>query len=437
MGIEATFCFEKCDCGPTIHVGDETLHHCTPGHGPRGHRAAIGPKRAVRRCNVVRVLRRLATRSIARRPGPWSSPTRPVAATAIVACGSAPSRPSACTTARRTWWKARCISCGTCVRECPQGAKSYRHDLGRAKELFQPGVVGGRQRGAVVCRRIPRLAPPPAAVGPAALGLRLRGRNGHRGLPRGPGNGRDSRRTAAARPRLYGLPRRGPLRGTIPPAIRPIAWCPSFRPCWPTPGTSASGWSMAEVRVVFIGPCVAKKAEADRPEHEGLVDCVLTFGELDEWLRQESIDLAACEESDFDEVPQGTRAALPAGRRQRPHLWLDARTCSPARSSPPAASRRSARCWTTWPQAGAAGRRAAVLPAGLHQRPRDARRSQLVPLPPRCAAITPHGCRRLACQCRRRDACTMAGLHDGTLPRRPTIDRRARQRGANPPRPAR
>ena len=29
VGIEATFCFENCDCGPTIHVGAETLHHCT------------------------------------------------------------------------------------------------------------------------------------------------------------------------------------------------------------------------------------------------------------------------------------------------------------------------------------------------------------------------------------------------------------------------
>ena len=29
VAVEATFCFEKCDCGPTIHVGQETLHHCT------------------------------------------------------------------------------------------------------------------------------------------------------------------------------------------------------------------------------------------------------------------------------------------------------------------------------------------------------------------------------------------------------------------------
>jgi len=29
VGIEATFCFEKCDCGPTVHIGEETIHHCT------------------------------------------------------------------------------------------------------------------------------------------------------------------------------------------------------------------------------------------------------------------------------------------------------------------------------------------------------------------------------------------------------------------------
>jgi uncharacterized Fe-S cluster-containing protein len=60
-----------------------------------------------------------------------------------------------------------------------------------------------------------------------------------------------------------------------------------------------------QVRVVFIGPCVAKKAEADRPEFAGLVDCVLTFQELDDWLAAEKIDLAACEESEFDEKPTG------------------------------------------------------------------------------------------------------------------------------------
>ena len=29
VGVEATFCFERCDSGPTVHVGEQTLHHCT------------------------------------------------------------------------------------------------------------------------------------------------------------------------------------------------------------------------------------------------------------------------------------------------------------------------------------------------------------------------------------------------------------------------
>ena len=38
---------------------------------------------------------------------------------------------------------------------------------------------------------------------------------------------------------------------------------------------------------VFIGPCISKKAEAD--QYEGIVDCVLTFEELTEWLETEHI----------------------------------------------------------------------------------------------------------------------------------------------------
>jgi iron only hydrogenase large subunit-like protein len=66
-----------------------------------------------------------------------------------------------------------------------------------------------------------------------------------------------------------------------------------------------------EIAVVFIGPCVAKKAEAERPEHAGLVDCVLTFVELREWFEHEGIDLSNCEESDFDETPEGESRLFP------------------------------------------------------------------------------------------------------------------------------
>ena len=42
-------------------------------------------------------------------------------------------------------------------------------------------------------------------------------------------------------------------------------------------------------KTVFIGPCVAKKDEAEH--YEGIVDAVLTFEELTEWLKAENIEL--------------------------------------------------------------------------------------------------------------------------------------------------
>ncbi|MEE1053063.1 MAG: [Fe-Fe] hydrogenase large subunit C-terminal domain-containing protein, partial [Acutalibacteraceae bacterium] len=42
-------------------------------------------------------------------------------------------------------------------------------------------------------------------------------------------------------------------------------------------------------KVVFIGPCVAKKDEAEH--YAGIIDAVLTFEELTEWLAEEKIEL--------------------------------------------------------------------------------------------------------------------------------------------------
>ncbi len=50
-----------------------------------------------------------------------------------------------------------------------------------------------------------------------------------------------------------------------------------------------------EARTVFIGPCVSKKDEAQH--YEGIVDAVLTFEELTEWLKEENIE----PEQDMDE----------------------------------------------------------------------------------------------------------------------------------------
>ena len=49
-------------------------------------------------------------------------------------------------------------------------------------------------------------------------------------------------------------------------------------------------------KTVFIGPCVAKKDEAQH--YEGIVDAVLTFDELTAWLRAEGIELDQATEPD-------------------------------------------------------------------------------------------------------------------------------------------
>ena len=43
----------------------------------------------------------------------------------------------------------------------------------------------------------------------------------------------------------------------------------------------------ADIGIVFIGPCIAKKLEA--AQHPELLDVVLTFEDLQRWLEQEKI----------------------------------------------------------------------------------------------------------------------------------------------------
>lgn len=51
-------------------------------------------------------------------------------------------------------------------------------------------------------------------------------------------------------------------------------------------------------KTVFVGPCVAKKDEADH--YEGIVDAVLTFEELTNWLKEAHIELEPETDSDIN-----------------------------------------------------------------------------------------------------------------------------------------
>ena len=62
---------------------------------------------------------------------------------------------------------------------------------------------------------------------------------------------------------------------------------------------------MPGVKTVFIGPCVAKKDEAEY--YEGIVDAVLTFEELTNWLKAEKIEL----QKELDHTPESRARFFP------------------------------------------------------------------------------------------------------------------------------
>lgn len=69
-----------------------------------------------------------------------------------------------------------------------------------------------------------------------------------------------------------------------------------------------------QIGVVFVGPCIAKKAEIDGKPVDGEVDAVLTFDELRQMIASAQINSETIEPSEFD-PPYGSAGGLfPIGR---------------------------------------------------------------------------------------------------------------------------
>jgi iron only hydrogenase large subunit-like protein len=207
----------------------------------------------------------------------------------------------------------RCIACGTCIRECPQQAKTFRNDIDVARRLIEEGhfvAASIAPSFAAVFNRWQRSRLPSAL---RALGIRYVGQTSHGAYQ----ISLESRRIAEENPA-------GPHIATACPAL--INYIEKYRPqlvghLLPLLSPMAAHARLLkeklgkETKVIFIGPCVAKKSELTRPDVSGVVDCVLTFKELNAWLLQKGIDLSMCEESNFDEKPvhQAQLYPLPGG----------------------------------------------------------------------------------------------------------------------------
>ncbi|MEI3581405.1 MAG: [Fe-Fe] hydrogenase large subunit C-terminal domain-containing protein [Alphaproteobacteria bacterium] len=178
-----------------------------------------------------------------------------------------------------------CIACGTCYRVCPAKAKQPRNDLTRAKHLIESG------KDVYVS-----LAPSWIAEFdglPAEKMIASLRRLGFRGVGE---TAAGAEEVSAHIARLLGEKESGLLISTACPAV--VEYVRKYLPEMTPHLTPLSSPLLAhcrmlkdklgkDIEVVFVGPCIAKKLEADA--HPELLSLSLSFGDIRQWFREAGI----------------------------------------------------------------------------------------------------------------------------------------------------
>ena len=195
-----------------------------------------------------------------------------------------------------------CIACGTCYRVCPAKAKQARNDLTRAKHLIQSGKdvyvslapswitefddISKEQMIAALRRLGFR------GVSETALGAEEVSANVAKLLD-------DSAADSSSENHLF--------ISTACPAV--VEYVNKYLPERTSNLTKLTSPLLAhcrllkkalgkDIEIIFIGPCIAKKLEADR--HPDLLSLSLSFNDLRQWFKEENIDLKDIHTSVFD-----------------------------------------------------------------------------------------------------------------------------------------
>ncbi len=191
----------------------------------------------------------------------------------------------------------KCILCGKCMQVCPQSAKTLISDLELVKGYIDAGI------------------PTVISLAPSYMGLLSYKSIGQvNGALRklGFADVRETSEGAAVVTAEYArLLKEGEMENIITtccPSVNDLIeiYYPQLIP-YMAPVVSpmiAHGKMLkeelgSEVKVVFLGPCIAKKKEAGDPRHDGYIDAVLNFNDISRWLAQEEITIEDCQDIPF------------------------------------------------------------------------------------------------------------------------------------------
>lgn len=201
----------------------------------------------------------------------------------------------------------KCISCGTCVYTCPFGAIMDKSWILTAVELLKSGARVYAQLAPSVVGQFG------ATLGQLAAGLRQLGFCGVEETALGA--------DLTAHVEAGELEEKGMLASSCCPAF--VDYVNKFHPEQaelvsetPSPMVMAARRIKEqdpEAKVVFIGPCVAKKAEFQLEKTGGAVDCVLTYEELAALLEARGIELDQLEAEVLDHASGYGRAFARSG----------------------------------------------------------------------------------------------------------------------------
>ena len=188
-----------------------------------------------------------------------------------------------------------CINCGRCLEVCPQNAKTFASDMDRVRGYLRQGM-----------RTVISIAPSYAGV----LEFDRPGQVVDALLRLGFSEVRETAEGAALVTSEYKkLVRSGKMPNIITtccPSVNDLIEkyypdCARLMAPVVSPmiahGRYIKKLYGPDVKVVFLGPCIAKKQEAAGDERvAGAVDAILTFEELAVWLKEAGIDLHTCED---------------------------------------------------------------------------------------------------------------------------------------------